>query len=94
MLSSLIFIDSDSKTEQLKISWDSNTTTYAVTKEEIDEDMVKRFDNIKNSISAISDILKAQGYTEKYTFVVRKQGESSNFKAFTLDNGVVRDGVE
>lgn len=80
--------------EQLKISWDSNTTTYAVTKEEIDEDMVKRFDNIKNSISAISDILKAQGYTEKYTFVVRKQGESSNFKAFTLDNGVVRDGVE
>ncbi|MGN0221648.1 MAG: hypothetical protein ACI4BA_05950 [Prevotella sp.] len=80
--------------DQLKISWDSNTTTYAVTKKEIDENMVKRFDNIKNNVSAIADILKAQGYTGKYTFMVRKQGDPANFRAFTLDNGVVRDGAE
>lgn len=75
---------------QLK-GWESSTTTYAVKAQLLDDNMIRRFNGIKNSVGALADVLYKQGYTGKYIFMVRKQGDSKNFKAFALGSGVVSD---
>lgn len=79
---------------QLSGNWDPNPTTYAFVESRLEDDMESRFAKIKNSIAAIADVLQEQGYTGRYTFVVRKQGEAKNFKAFVLDAGKVSDLTE
>lgn len=73
--------------------WQNNPTTYAITESLLESDMTNCFNKIKQTVANNASTFAAQGYTGKYHFYVRKQGESTNFAAFTLDNGVVSDGI-
>lgn len=74
-------------------TWQNNPTTYAITEQLLESDMTNRFNKIKQTVANNAATFAQQGYTGKYYFYVRKQGESTNFAAFTLDNGVVKDGI-
>lgn len=77
---------------QLKLSWDNNLMTYALTEQLLDDNMAKKFTDIQKKVKGLADVLVTQGFTDTYVFSVRKAGVERDFMSFVLDHGEVRDG--